>query len=1234
MDKHGIFFERLLERILILDGAMGTMIQGRKLSRDQYHGKHFHDHECDQTGNNDLLTLTQPKVIAGIHEAFLSAGSDIIETNTFNSNSVSMADYGMTDKVIELNCAAARLARARADTWSKSTPKKPRFVAGVMGPTNATASISPDVNDPGFRNVSFDELVACYDECVRGLVEGGVDLLMVETIFDTLNCKAALFAIDSFFDTQGIRLPVMLSATITDASGRTLSGQTPEAFWNSVSHAQPFCVGLNCALGAKDLRPHIEELSGTADVRTSLHPNAGLPNAFGEYDETPEFTASVLEEYARAGFLNIAGGCCGTTPDHIREIAQRLDGIAPRKPPTIEKKLRLSGLEPLNIGDESLFVNVGERTNVTGSRAFARMILAGDFSQALSVARQQVENGAQVIDVNMDEAMLDSVATMTRFMNLIASEPDISRVPVMIDSSKWDVIEAGLKCVQGKPVVNSISLKEGEAQFLRQAKLARRYGAAAIVMAFDEEGQADTLRRRVEICERAYRLLVDKVGFQPQDIVFDPNIFAIATGIEEHSNYAIDFIKAIGDVRKLLPHARVSGGVSNVSFSFRGNDAIREAIHTAFLYHAVKAGMTMGIVNAGQLGVYADVPKQLLERVEDILFNRRPDATERLVEFAESYTAKKRVSREDLSWREGTVVERITHALVKGITTFIIEDTEQARQAAAHSIEVIEGPLMEGMNVVGDLFGSGKMFLPQVVKSARVMKEAVAYLVPYIEEEKEKSGEAAKPKGKIVLATVKGDVHDIGKNIVAVVLQCNNFDVVNLGVMVPAERILKTAREQNADIIGLSGLITPSLEEMARVAGEMQRQDFSVPLLIGGATTSRVHTSVKIEPNYSGPTVWVRDASRSVGVCTNLLSEGLRDEFVRKVKEDAAKTRAQHHGKKGQGPRHSIAAARKHGVKTDWKQYLPPVPAHLGTRVLRDYPLAEIATVIDWTPFFLTWELSGRYPKILRDEVVGEAARNLFEDAKKMLARIIDKQWLTANAVIGLYPANSIGDDIEVYADESRTAVRARFHFLRQQMVKPADRFNHCLADYVAPKRTGVPDYLGAFAVTAGIGIDERVSEYEAKHDDYNAIMLKALADRLAEAFAELMHIRVRTQWWAYARDENLPVSDLTAENYRGIRPAPGYPACPDHTEKGPLFELLAATGKAGIKLTESFAMLPAAAVSGFYFSHSEARYFAVARIDRDQVEDYAQRRNLPVEEVERWLAPNLAYEPAAVVAA
>ena len=1213
---------------------MGTMIQGHKLQREHYHGAHFHDHECDQTGNNDLLTLTQPKIISGIHDAFLEAGSDIVETNTFNSNSVSMADYGMTDKVVELNREAALLARERTKAWSSKTPTKPRFVAGVLGPTNATASISPDVNDPGFRNISFDELVACYSECVLGLVEGGVDMLMVETIFDTLNCKAALFAIDSFFDARGIILPVMVSATITDASGRTLSGQTPEAFWNSVSHAKPFCVGLNCALGAKDLRPHIEELSGTADVRTSLHPNAGLPNAFGEYDETPEFTASVLEEYARAGYLNIAGGCCGTTPAHIREIANRLDGIVPRTPPEIEKKLRLSGLEPLNIGDESLFVNVGERTNVTGSRAFARMILADDFTQALSVARQQVENGAQVIDVNMDEAMLDSAATMTKFMNLIASEPDISRVPAMIDSSKWDVIESGLKCVQGKPVVNSISLKEGEAEFLRQAKLVRRYGAAAIVMAFDEEGQADSLRRRIDICERAYRLLVDKADFPPEDIIFDPNIFAIATGIEEHANYAVDFIEAVKEVRRLLPHARLSGGVSNVSFSFRGNDPIREAIHTAFLYHAIKAGMTMGIVNAGQLGVYEDIPKELLERVEDIIFNRRKDATERLVEFAESYTAEKKVKREDLSWREGSVSERIAHALVKGITKYIVEDTEEARQATAHSIEVIEGPLMDGMNVVGDLFGEGKMFLPQVVKSARVMKEAVAHLVPYIEEEKKSAGEAAKPKGKIVLATVKGDVHDIGKNIVAVVLQCNNFEVVNLGVMVPADRILKTAREEKADIIGLSGLITPSLEEMARVAGEMQRENFAIPLLIGGATTSRVHTAVKIEPNYEGPTVWVPDASRSVGVCTSLLSDEMRQDYIRKVKSDTARTRAQHHGKKGQGPRHSIAAAREHGVKTDWAQYVPPVPAQPGTHVLRDYPLAEIAKVIDWTPFFQTWELAGRYPKILRDEVVGETARNLFEDAQKMLARIIDEKWLTANAVAGLYPANSVSDDIEVYTDESRTAVSTRFHFLRQQMVKPADRFNHCLADYVAPKHTGVADYLGAFAVTSGVGIDERVAEYEAKHDDYNAIMLKSLADRMAEGFAELLHMHVRTRLWAYAPDENLPVGDLTAENYRGIRPAPGYPACPDHTEKGPLFRLLAATQNTGIELTESYAMLPAAAVSGFYFSHPEARYFAVARIDRDQVEDYARRRNLPVEEVERWLASNLAYETATAIAA
>ncbi|HZP94240.1 MAG TPA: methionine synthase [Burkholderiales bacterium] len=1220
------------ERILILDGAMGTMIQGHKLSREHYHGDRFHAHHCDQTGNNDLLTLTQPRVIGGIHDAYLEAGADIIETNTFNSNAVSMADYGLKHLVYELNSAGAKLARDVADAWSRRIPGRPRFVAGVLGPTNRTASISPDVNDPGFRNVSFDELVAAYTECVRGLLDGGADLLLVETVFDTLNCKAALFAVDEYFTRHGVHRPLMISATITDASGRTLSGQTPEAFWNSVSHARPLSVGLNCALGAKDLRPHIEELSRVADVPTSLHPNAGLPNAFGEYDESPEYTASFLKEFAQAGFLNIAGGCCGTTPAHIRAIARSLEGVAPRGVPKVEKKLRLSGLEPLNIGDDSLFVNVGERTNVTGSKAFARMILAGDFAQALSVARQQVENGAQVIDVNMDEAMLDSKAAMTRFLRLVAAEPDIARVPIMIDSSKWEVIEAGLKCIQGKGIVNSISMKEGEAEFLRQAMLLRRYGAAAVVMAFDEKGQADTLARRIEICTRAYHLLVKEAGFPPEDIIFDPNIFAVATGLEEHATYAVDYIEATRAIRKALPHAKVSGGVSNISFSFRGNDPVREAIHTAFLYHAVHAGMTMGIVNAGQLGVYAEIPKDLLERVEDVLFNRRPDATERLVEFAETYKAAAKTQVEDLAWRSGTVAERLAHALVKGITGYIIEDTEEVRLQFEHPIQVIEGPLMDGMNVVGDLFGAGKMFLPQVVKSARVMKEAVAYLVPFIEAEKAKSG--GRSKGKIVIATVKGDVHDIGKNIVAVVLQCNNFEVVNLGVMVPADRILKTAREVNADIIGLSGLITPSLEEMAHVAKEMEREGFEVPLLIGGATTSRVHTAVKIEPNYSGPTVWVPDASRSVGVCTNLLSSELRGQYVRKVKEEAAKTRSQHQGKKGPGPHHPIAEARRYGFKTDWTTYVPPAPKQPGLHVFRDYPLAEIANAIDWTPFFQTWELAGRYPAILRDKVVGEAARNLFDDAQKMLARIIEQKWLTAAAVIGLFAANSVGDDIEVYADESRREALTTFHFLRQQTIKPVDRFNHCLADYVAPRESGVRDWLGAFAVTSGNGIEERVADYEAKHDDYNAIMLKALADRLAEGFAELMHLRVRREFWGYAADENLSVEELIDEKYRGIRPAPGYPACPDHTEKGPLFALLDATRNAGIRLTESYAMLPAAAVSGFYFSHPQSQYFAVAKIDRDQVEDYARRKAMPLPAVERWLAPNLGYDPSAALAA
>jgi 5-methyltetrahydrofolate--homocysteine methyltransferase len=1229
-DRTAVLHRLLKERILILDGAMGTMIQTHRLDAHAYHGDLFHDHACDQKGNNDLLSVTQPRIIAGIHAAYLEAGADIVETNTFNSTRISMADYGMQDRARELNLAGARLAREAADEFMRRTPAKPRFVAGVLGPTNRTASLSPDVNHPEARNTSFDELVAAYSEAVPGLVEGGVDLIMVETIFDTLNAKAALFALDEFFQRSGAHLPVMISGTITDRSGRTLSGQTVSAFWNSVAHAKPLSIGLNCALGAKDLRPHIEELARIAETYTSLHPNAGLPNEMGEYDESPLYMASILGEFAQAGFINIVGGCCGTTPAHIRAIADAVQPVPPRVVPQVQKKLRLSGLEPLTIGDDSLFVNVGERTNVTGSRAFSRMILGGNYADALNVARQQVENGAQVIDVNMDEAMLDSKAAMVAFLNLIASEPDISRVPVMIDSSKWSVIEAGLKCVQGKPVVNSISMKEGEAEFLRQAKLVRRYGAAAVVMAFDEKGQADTLPRRIEICSRAYHLLVKEIGFPPEDIIFDPNIFAVATGIEEHNDYAVDFMEATRGIKRALPHVKVSGGVSNISFSFRGNDPVREAIHTAFLYHAIQAGMSMGIVNAGQLGVYEEIPKDLLERVEDMLFNRRPDATERLVAFAETFKREGKQAVEDLAWRRASVQERLSHALVKGIDTWVVEDTEEARRQYEHPIQVIEGPLMDGMNVVGDLFGAGKMFLPQVVKSARVMKQAVAHLIPYIEEEKRTSGAEQKPKGKIVMATVKGDVHDIGKNIVSVVLQCNNFDVVNLGVMVPAERILQTARDEDADIIGLSGLITPSLEEMAHVAKEMERQGFQVPLLIGGATTSRVHTAVKIEPNYSGPTVWVPDASRSVGVCTSLVSDELRSDYLRKVKEDNERTRQQHKAKKGPGPLRTIVEARTHGLKTDWSSYSPPVPTFLGIKAMPEYPLTEIARLIDWTPFFQTWELTGRYPEVLQDEIVGEAARNLFADAQAMLKRVIDERWLTANTVIGLFPANSVGsDDVEVYTDESRTEVAATFHFLRQQTMKPVDRANHCLADLIAPKAAGVRDYLGCFAVTAGIGIEPRVEAYEKQHDDYSAIMLKALADRLAEAFAELTHLRVRREFWGYAPAESLAVEELIAEKYGGIRPAPGYPACPDHTEKGVLFDLLRAPQNAGLTLTETFAMLPTAAVSGFYFSHPESRYFAVGKIDRDQTQDYARRKGMPLEQVEKWLAPALSYEPA-----
>ena len=1229
--------ERLLgERILILDGAMGTMIQSYKLAEADYRGERFAAYAQDLKGNNDLLSLTQPRIIREIHDAYLEAGADILSTNTFNSNAPSMADYGMEDLVYELNRAAAQLARAAADACVHRASERQCFVAGVIGPTTKTASISPDVNDPGFRNINFDTLVAAYGESLRGLLDGGVDLILVETIFDTLNAKAALFAIDCAFEQRGRRWPIIISGTITDASGRTLTGQTPEAFWNSVRHARPLAVGLNCALGAKLMRPYIEELSSVADTYVSCYPNAGLPNPLSEtgYDETPDYTSGLLKEFAQSGFFNIVGGCCGTTPAHIRAIAQAVRGLPPRQVPQIEKKLRLSGLEPLNIGDDSLFVNVGERTNVTGSKAFARLILAGDYTAALAVARQQVESGAQMVDVNMDEAMLDSEKAMVTFLNLVASEPDISRVPLMLDSSKWSVIEAGLKCVQGKPVVNSISLKEGKDEFVRQAKLARRYGAAVIVMAFDEQGQADSLERRQTICRRCYDILTGEVGFPAEDIIFDPNIFAIATGIEEHNNYGLDYIEATRWIRANLPYARVSGGVSNVSFSFRGNDPVREAIHTAFLYHAIKAGMSMGIVNAGQLGVYEEIPKDLLERVEDIILNRRPDAAERMVTFANTVKGGGKVQVEDLEWRKQSVEARLTHALVKGISDWIVEDTEEARQQAERSggrpIHVIEGPLMDGMNVVGDLFGAGKMFLPQVVKSARVMKQAVAHLVPYIEAEKQKlaleSGEAAKPKGKIVVATVKGDVHDIGKNIVGVVLQCNNYEVINLGVMVPASKILQVARDEKCDIIGLSGLITPSLEEMAHVAHEMEREGFTIPLLIGGATTSRVHTAVKIAPHYSGITVYVPDASRSVSVCSSLLSDGLRVEYARSVRADYDKIRTQHKSKQPRAALLSLAQARANAFSTDWSAYTPPAPKFLGVKELRDYDLAAIAAHIDWSPFFQTWELSGPYPKILQDPVVGEAARNVLAEGRAMLEKIIVEKWLVANAVIGLFPANSVGDDIEIYTDESRSRVAMSFHNLRQQAQKPTGKPNYCLADFVAPKSSGVKDYLGAFAVTTGIGIEQRVKDFEARHDDYNAIMLKSLADRLAEAFTEHLHQRVRRELWGYAADETLDNDALIREEYRGIRPAPGYPACPDHTEKGDLFRLLDAP-KLGITLTESYAMWPAAAVSGFYFSHPESQYFAVGKIGPDQAEDYARRKGLPLSDAERWLAPVLAYD-------
>jgi 5-methyltetrahydrofolate--homocysteine methyltransferase len=1208
-------------RILILDGAMGTMIQRYNLAEADFRGTRFADWPSDVKGNNDLLLLTQPEVIREIHSQYLAAGADILETCTFNANSISMADYGMETLVWEINHAGAKLAREVADQYS--TPDKPRFVAGVLGPTSRTATLSPDVNDPGFRNVTFDQLVTTYYEATDGLVKGGADLILIETVFDTLNAKAAVFAVKKYFNETGVTRPIMISGTITDASGRTLSGQTVEAFWNSLRHADCFSFGFNCALGAKELRQHIDELAHTADCLVSAHPNAGLPNAFGGYDETGAQMAEQIREWAQSGLLNIVGGCCGTSPEHIQAIAEAVSDCSPRAIPTQAPALRLSGLEPFNVGADSLFVNVGERTNVTGSAKFKRLIIDGNYDEALAIALQQVEAGAQVIDINMDEGMLDGEAAMVRFLHLVASEPDIARVPIMIDSSKWSVIEAGLKCVQGKPIINSISMKEGEADFLAKARLARRYGAAVIVMAFDEAGQADTYARKTEICARAYQLLTEQVGFPAEDIIFDPNIFAIATGIEEHANYAVDFIEATRWIRQNLPHAHVSGGVSNVSFSFRGNEPVREAIHTVFLYHAIQAGMDMGIVNAGQLGVYDTIPEELRQRVEDVVLNRHVDAGDRLVEFANTVKGSAKEQVEDLAWRDQPVEKRLAHALVKGITAFITEDTEEARQKFDHPVKVIEGPLMDGMNVVGDLFGAGKMFLPQVVKSARVMKQAVAYLLPYIEATK---SEGARAKGKILMATVKGDVHDIGKNIVGVVLGCNNYEVIDLGVMCPADKILTTAREQNVDIIGLSGLITPSLEEMSHIAKEMQRLGMKQPLLIGGATTSIAHTAVKIAPHYDGSTVYVKDASRAVGVCSNLLSEDLAAEYAAKIKADYIEVRARHQAQRGDSKRISLAAARANKLKTDWSSYAPPAPKSLGVQVFKNYDLADLAACIDWTPFFQSWELHGRYPKILDDAIVGDEARKLFADAQAMLAKMIAENWIEARAVVGLFPANSVDDDdIEILADGKAAMT---WHNLRQQMPRPEGQPNWSLADFIAPKSSGVTDHIGAFVVTAGIREADKVKQFEAAHDDYSAILFKALCDRLAEAFAERLHQRVRTDFWGYASDEALSNEQLIAEAYRGIRPAPGYPACPEHSEKGPLFDLLKAPDNIGVTLTESYAMLPMASVSGFYLSHPEARYFAVAKIDRDQVEDYARRKGWSLAEAERWLAPNLAYNP------
>ncbi|GGI96246.1 methionine synthase [Halopseudomonas pertucinogena] len=1217
--------EALRERILILDGGMGTMIQSFRLEEADFRGERFADWHRDLKGNNDLLILSRPDVIADIERAYLDAGSDIIETNTFNSTRVSQADYGMEELAYELNYEGARIARRVCDEKTLETPDKPRFVAGVLGPTSRTCSLSPDVNNPGYRNITFDALVENYSEATRGLIEGGADLIMVETIFDTLNAKAAIFAIQGVFEELGVELPIMISGTITDASGRTLSGQTTEAFWNSVRHANPISVGLNCALGAKELRPYLQELSAKADTHVSAHPNAGLPNAFGEYDETPEQTAALVAEFARSGFVNIVGGCCGTTPEHIRCIAEAVKDIAPRQIPEIPKACRLSGLEPFTIDRDSLFVNVGERTNITGSAKFARLIREENYTEALEVALQQVEAGAQVIDINMDEGMLDSKKAMVTFLNLIAGEPDISRVPIMLDSSKWDIIEAGLKCIQGKGIVNSISMKEGVEEFKKHARLCKRYGAAVVVMAFDETGQADTAARKKEICKRSYDILVNEVGFPPEDIIFDPNIFAVATGIEEHNNYAVDFIEACAYIRDELPYALTSGGVSNVSFSFRGNNPVREAIHSVFLYHAIKAGLKMGIVNAGQLEIYDEIPAQLRNKVEDVILNRHPGATEALLAIAEEYRgdgAAKEVENEE--WRSLPVEKRLEHALVKGITAFIVEDTEEARQQATRPIEVIEGPLMAGMNVVGDLFGSGKMFLPQVVKSARVMKQAVAHLIPFIEAEK---GDQPEAKGKILMATVKGDVHDIGKNIVAVVLGCNGYDIVDLGVMVPADKILKTAIEEKCDIIGLSGLITPSLDEMVHVAREMQRQDFHLPLMIGGATTSKAHTAVKIDPHYTNDAVvYVTDASRAVGVATTLLSKEMKPEYTSKIREEYATIRERTASRAKRTERLSYQQALAAAPQFDWQQYTPVKPSFLGSKVLEDIDLNILEQYIDWTPFFISWNLVGKYPRIFDDEVVGEAARSLFDDAQAILRKLIDEKLIRARAVFGFWPANQVDhDDIQLYNEHGKPL--RRLHHLRQQTVKTDGKPNFSLADFVAPVDSGLTDYVGGFITTAGIGAEEVAKAYQEAGDDYNSIMVKALADRLAEACAEWLHQQVRKEYWGYAPDEELSNDELIRERYKGIRPAPGYPACPDHTEKGALFELLDPEGTSGVTLTEHYAMFPTAAVSGWYFAHPEAQYFAVGKVDRDQVESYSQRKGQDIEVSERWLMPNLGYD-------